>query len=260
MWWLLAGWLSIQHGILPEIANDVKFAASEDLWSWVGYIDGNDELDILHRNKKRATLIVHHENSDAKYHYVIVWSHGMHGFHDFKHNMYPQLRTLVKRGFSFTLIEPELPWSTYERSIDARRAWTTPGSFKRMVEAAMNKVPTMKKHLPQRIVVAGHSRGGKSIAYAATSGGLCDMNPHLILWSDATYGDWLKRAWKACLRSIPDRVEILYLSGTETQNAVRALESDIHFEMVTVRPFRSPWYHGKIGDNALILSILLGNN
>lgn len=255
MWWFLAGWLSIQPGLLPELVREIRAEPSEDLWTWVGTVEGNDEPDPHHRNGRRTTLLIHHEDERAQHHYVVVWGHGMHGFHDFRTNMYPQLRELVRRGVSFTLIEPELPWSRYEDQIDKRRVWTKPKSFKRMVEEAMKIVPALKVEKPHRLVVVGHSRGGKSIAYAAISGGLCEMDPYLVLWSDATYGDWLKRAWNACLHNIPDRVQILYLKGTETSIAVREMKDSHHFDSVMVLPLSKPWFHGKIGSNALLLAV-----
>lgn len=202
------------------------------------------------------TLIVHHEDSTAHSHKVIFWFHGMGGFHGFAANMYPQAMKLAQRHISFTIVEPEMPWSVYAKHPDGRRPWAN-GGFKRYAEAALATIP--KTHNPRLIYVAGHSRGGKGIAYAAAQGGLCEMPIAGVLWSDATYGDWFKKAWSACLKNMPSKVEVLYLRRTETAGFLSAAQQDPEFHKVKQASFSFPWwYHGKIGDNALTLSRLTG--
>jgi len=252
--------LEVQAGVYQETVNEVKFAEKKfnlPVQTWLGFVPGNDEYDPLHKIHKRATLVVHNEVLNAENHYVIVWSHGMGGFHKFASNMYPQLEELIQRGKSFTLIEPELPWSCNVSDIDGRRSWSKPGSFKLFVDSALQhaQLRTKKNIL---LVVGGHSRGGKSIKDALVTGGLCDMNPSWILWSDASYSGWLDKSWNACLKNVADRVEIFYIKGTETGTSVKRLANqNQHFDFVHVHPLGIPWYHGKVGDNALILSDFL---
>lgn len=251
--------LEIQPGVFQGTVQEIqqaekKFDSTHQ--TWVGFLPGNDEHDPLHKVKRRSTLIIHHEDPKADKHSVIVWGHGMGGFHKFAQNMYPQLQELAKRGKSFTLIEPEMPWSCNVSHIDGRPAWTQKGSFKLLVDSALAKfpVPTGKQMV---LVVGGHSRGGKFIRDAAIRGGLCGMNPSWILWSDATYSRWFDSAWNACLKNAADKVEVFYLRGTETGAFVRRLRNDQHFDFVHLHPLSLPWYHGKVGDNVLLLSEFL---
>lgn len=200
------------------------------------------------------TLVIHHQDPTPKgQHRVIFWFHGIGGFHGFAANMFPQAVTLAQRHISFTVFEPEMPWSKYAKHPDGQKPWPK-GGFKRYADAAM---ATQNLPNPRAIYVAGHSRGGKGIAYAAAQGGLCDMPIAGVLWSDATYGDWFKKAWSACLRHMASKVEVLYLRRTETAGFLSAAQKDPEFHKVKQASFSFPWwYHGKIGDNALTLSSL----
>jgi hypothetical protein len=251
---------NVQSGLYQGTVQEVQVAEKDfniPHQTWVGFLPGNDEFDPLHKVKRRATLVVHHEEPKTDKHYVIVWFHGMGGFHQFKKNMYPQLKELAYRGKSFTLVEPELPWSCNVSHIDGRQSWKKKGSFKLLVDSAIKVVPRLLTSKQVIYVVGGHSRGGKSIMSSSESDDLCDLNPDWVIWSDATYSDWLKRAWKACLKNIPGRVEIFYIKGTSTENSVSILKNDMHFDFVHVYPLGIPWYHGKVGDNALTLSEVL---
>lgn len=251
--------LEVQQGVLPDTVNEIHKAEKKfnlSMKTWLGFLEGNNEHDPLHRIHKRSTLIFHHEVDNTDKHYLIVWSHGMGGYHKFAENMYPQIKELIRRGKSFTIVEPEMPWSCNVSHIDGRLSWSKKGSFKKLVESALEKFPTPtgKKMM---LVVGGHSRGGKSIKDALERGGLCDMNPDWIIWSDATYSEWLSKSWSVCLKSIPDKTEIFYIKGTGTEPSVKRLTDDQHFDFVKVHALGIPWYHGKVGDNALILSDFL---
>ena len=251
--------IDFQPGIYTGTVQEVQQAEKDfniPHQAWVGFLPGNDDADPLHKVKRRATLIIHHEEPKADKHYIIVWSHGMGGFHQFSKNMYPQLKELARRGKSFTLVEPEMPWSCNVSHINGRQSWTKKASFKLLVDSAVSKfpVPTGKKMV---FVVGGHSRGGKSIKDALERGGLCEMNPDWVIWSDATYSEWFSKSWKACLKNIPDRVEIFYIKGTGTSGAVQRMSGDQHFDFIHIHPLGIPWYHGKVGNNALVLSDFL---
>ena len=251
--------LEVQQGVLTSTVSEIKNAEKKfnfSIKTWLGFLSGNDEHDPLHKSHKRSTLIFHHEEPKADKHYLIVWSHGMGGYHKFSSNMYPQLRELIQRGKSFTLIEPEMPWSCNVSHIDGRQSWSKKGSFKKLVESALEKFPTPagKKMV---LVVGGHSRGGKSIKDAFERGGLCDMNPDWIIWSDSTYSEWFDKSWNACMKNIASRVEVFYIRGTSTGSFVHRFGQNQHFPFVHLRSLGIPWYHGKVGDNALIISDFL---
>lgn len=251
--------LDVQQGVLPSTVSEVRAAEVKfnlSVKTWLGFLPGNDEHDPLHNGRKRSTLIFHHEEPKADRHYLIIWSHGMGGYHNFSSNMYPQMKELIRRGKSFTIVEPEMPWSCNVSHIDGRKSWSKSGSFELLVESA-KKLVTIPKDKKLVLVVGGHSRGGKSIKDSLVTGGLCRMNPDWVIWSDATYSKWLEQSWNACLKNIPDRVEIFYIKGTGTENSVNILKGDMHFDFVHVHALVIPWYHGKVGDNALTLSEVL---
>ena len=251
--------IEFHDAVLPSTIAEIKQAEKSfnlPLKIWLGFLPGNDGQDPLHKAHRRSTVIFHHDEPSAKKHYIIYWFHGMGGYHKFGDNMFPQMKELIRRQKSFTIIEPEMPWSCNVSRIDGRQSWSKLGSFRIFAEAAKKKIsiPAGKEIVT---VVGGHSRGGKGIRDALVSGGLCDMNPDWILWSDATYSTWFDKSWNACLKNIAYNVEIFYLKGTETGSFVRRWDNDQHFPFVHLKPLSLPWYHGKIGNNALILSEFL---
>lgn len=248
--------LTIEDGVNQAIVNDVEHGEDKfklPIWTHIGFVKGNDEFDPRHENYKRSTFLAHHENKSNNVHYVIVWNHGMGGFKDFGNNVYPFLKYLYDSGKSFTWISPELPWSKYVNGIDGRTAWKKKGSFVEFYKSSLALVPqlTMSKQLV--IVVAGHSRGGKSIANAAKTGDLCKVNPHWTIWSDSSYSRWLDDSWKNCLCNNASRVEVFYLKNTETQASAKRLENE-HNKLVSIHQLTYPWYHGKIGSSVIMLS------
>jgi len=249
-----------QKGVVENTVKDintVEARAKIKLWTWVGFVEGNNEFDPLHKVKKRSTLIAHNENVDAKEHFIIVWFHGMHGYKQSSfEGVYNVFHWLNEHDRSFTWIMPELPWSANVSNIEGRTAWAKSNSFKTFVDDAWSKVPQLQKKKKIRIVIAGHSRGGKAIANAAKYGGLCKVNPEWILWSDSTYGHWLETAWQHCLKDIPVYMEIYFMAGTETQASVKRFEKNNSSLLVDINPLRSPWYHGKIGNTIIQMSKL----
>lgn len=252
--------LEVKGEVLKETVKEIRIAEQHHKLPvdiWVGQLHGNDSYDPLHRSGRRSNLIVHHEHPESNDHYIIVWFHGMGGYHKFSSNIFPQLSELIKRGKSFTLVEPELPWSCNVSNIDGRKSWLIPGSFRLLVESAQQIFP-LKSKKRILLIVGGHSRGGKSIRDATIRGGLCEMNPHGIIWSDASYSSWLDVSWQACLNRFPEKVEIFYIRRTETETPIkRLLKKDKHFVSVNTLPLGIPWYHGKVGDNALVISSFL---
>ena len=248
--------LTIEDGVNQAIVNDVERGEDKfklPIWTRIGFVKGNDEFDPRHENYRRSTFLAHHENKSNNIHYVIVWNHGMGGFKDFGNNIYPFLKYLYDSGKSFTWISPELPWSKYVNGIDGRTAWKKKDSFVEFYKSSLALVPklTMSKQLV--IVVAGHSRGGKSIANAAKTGDLCKVNPHWTIWSDSSYSRWLDDAWNYCLRNNASRVEVFYMKGTQTQASAKRLEKENN-ALVEINGLTSPWYHGKVGRSVIMMS------
>lgn len=250
--------LTPEKGVLQKTIDElsaVEKASKIKIWTWVGFVNGNNEHDPRHRIGKRSTFIAHNEKAEAKTHFIIVWFHGMHGYNVGTFDgIYDYLAWLDKQNISSTFILPELPWSSNVNGIDGRYVWVKQDSFKTFYDDALSKVPRLIKNKETQIIVAGHSRGGKSIAWAAKTGGLCKVNPTWVIWSDATYGNWLEKAWEYCLKNTPVHMEIFYLKNTETQTSIKRFEKINNSVLVELIPMSYPWYHGKIGDNVLKIS------
>lgn len=251
-----------EKGVSPTTVGQIKNAENASklrVWSWVGFVSGNDEFDPLHTTKKRSTFIAHNENTDEKTHFVFIWFHGMGGYKQSSfEGVFGFLKWLTnEKELSYTWIMPELPWSTNVSHIDGRNAWAKQDSFDLFVKEAIAKAPKLAKKKNIKYIIAGHSRGGKAIANAAKTGGLCKVNPHWVIWSDSTYSRWLETAWNYCLKDIPVFMEIFYMAGTETQASVKRFEKINNSKLVEIEGLRSPWYHGKIGNSAIIMSDFL---
>ena len=197
----------------------IKLLLPLHLWTWTG---------TLPENGNRELILVQHEVESAKVHNVIVWSHGMNGFDkdEFEERTAPSIKWLVDQNKSFTWIHPELPWSTRLILRRGQHVWTKQDSFKIFVEKALSLTPALKTKKLINLVIIGHSRGGKSISEAARTGGLCKMAPNSVVWSDASYGDWLDKAWASCLKDQTlMTLELWYLKGTETDRKSTRLNS-----------------------------------
>jgi hypothetical protein len=250
--------LQPEKDVLQNTIEDISAAEKKSLlrvWSWVGFVKGNDDYDSLHKIHKRSTFIAHNENTEKKDHFVIIWFHGMGGYKRSSFDgVFHYLVWLNNNSISHTWIMPELPWSANASNINNRHAWTKKDSFKDFVDSALKKTPTIMSNKKIHIIIAGHSRGGKSIAWAARTGGLCKVSPAWIIWSDSTYGNWLQDAWSYCLKDAPVFMEIFYLKNTGTQASVKRFEKINNSKLVEIHQLSFPWYHGKIGNSVFYLS------
>ena len=250
--------LQNENGVLQKTISEISAAENASklrVWSWVGFVKGNDEYDPLHKIHKRSTFITHSEFTHKKDHYIFIWFHGMGGYKRSSFDgIYKYLIWLEANEVSNTWIMPELPWSSNVSNIDGRYAWQKKDAFKTFVDSAVAMAPELMSKKNVHIIIAGHSRGGKSIAWAARTGGLCKVNPEWVIWSDSTYSNWLLDAWNYCLKDLPVFMEIFYLKNTETEISVKKFEKINNSKLVDIRPLTSPWYHGKIGDSILYLT------
>lgn len=250
--------LQHENGVLQKSIDEItttERASKLRIWSWVGFVKGNDEYDSLHKIHKRSTFIAHNEFTDAKDHFIFIWFHGMGGYKRSSFDgIYNYLIWLNNNDISNTWIMPELPWSANVSNIDNRHAWVKQDSFKTFVDSAVAMAPELMKKKKIHIIVMGHSRGGKSIAWAARTGGLCKVKPEWIIWSDSTYSNWLQDAWGYCLKDLPVFMEIFYLKNTETQASVKRFEKINTSKLVEIHPLSPPWYHGKIGNSIIFIT------
>ena len=225
--------------------------------------------DRLHRSKHRDVIVWIPESTDlSKKIKVVLWFHGHWGFvpkRTFEDRTLKQFVPMTSKK-NFVLVIPEMPWSVHATTPTKRnsRVWTKPGeftSFVKQVETILiNHAKKSEKRLGKidyRIV--GHSAGGSTIKRIGITGDLCKLNPSLVVWSDSSYGQWLRDAWKGCLSSHPD-IEIKVFVHKGGWPWRRGLEF--------MKEFKSPkniefyvkskgWSHKLIGDNIVKLSNLL---
>ena len=245
-------------------------SASFGSTSWIYNTPSSDARDKLHVNGHRDTILMVPDTTIPDDITLVVWFHGLGGFSDktFRKRLMPQIDTLVENGNSVALAIPEMPWSinTSTRRGRQGRVWRSPGDLERVVT-------DLKEHLMMwarivhgsdlgtvRIMFVGHSAGGSALMSASIEGSLCRLRPETVVWSDASYGSWLDKAWSGCLRHTTDvDIHVLVRKWDRPhQNAKRFMRKIKHAKTsprVFYRPLpRKCWTHGRIGNNALVFS------
>ena len=239
---------------------------SSDAWLW-----SMDKRDSLHKNGRRDSVLIVPKKSSSKDMYLIIWFHGLGGFTEkgFNQRIIPQMNRLYKSGVSFGLALPEMPWSTNTSTKRGRQSmvWREKGSLEsyvkqvrvRLIQRAVAEGESELGSL--KIVIVGHSAGGSALMSASREGGLCRINPHAVIFSDASYGSWLDRAWGGCVKSLPEDTELHVITrkwDSPHKNAERAMRRikrakkgpKVFYQVMN----RKRWTHRKIGNNALSLS------
>jgi len=171
--------------------------------------ENNGKLDNLHKRKRRDTIIFLPPNFGSRKNIEIVyWFHGLTGYSQrtFQVRLVPQwARVLKETEHRPIIVVAEMPWSHFTRTQWTRQSkvWKKKNQFflytqeiERLISSHLNK-----NNIAFERIVIGHSAGGSAIASASFMGGLCKANPKAVIFSDATYGSWFKRAWNGCLRN-----------------------------------------------------------
>ena len=220
--------------------------------------------DRYHRQGRRDVLAIIPATAKPTREVVVVyWFHGLTGYSQkmFRERLMPQVKWLVEnRPERHILVVPEMPWSRFTRTQWKRqgRVFRRKGEFAAFVAEAEQLLEDALGHKPAfRRVVVGHSAGGSAIASAAKWGGLCDVRPEAVVFSDSTYSRWFDRAWKGCLGELSrtGRVVVLGQSfGSPWHNYIRwAKQNPKSSRRVEAHRLKLPWTHRRIGNNALKL-------
>jgi hypothetical protein len=229
--------------------------------------------DRLHSNGHRDVILMIPQSAIPDQLTLVIWFHGLGGFSDrtFQKRILPQVSELVREdNHSLAIAIVEMPWSINTRTPGGRqgRVFQQPGHLTDLVDQLLDRLATHfavqdRPHLlgPPRIAVVGHSAGGSAIMSASESGDLCEIGPSNVVWSDASYGPWLKRAWTGCLgsaREIETEV-IVRKGGTPHRRALQfqRLVGEQDNLRLDVLP-RKEWTHRRIGDSILWLSKIFG--
>ena len=225
--------------------------------------------DRKHKNGSRDTILMVPEVSNSSDITLVVWFHGCSGFSQktFTNRLIPQIETLVKQGNSLAIAIPEMPWSinTSTRCKRQGRVWRSPGDLEKYVDSLREHLQiwalvTHKAALDTvRIVFVGHSAGGSAIASAAKEGSLCRLAPEAVIWSDASYGSWLDKAWKGCISKIETDLHVLVRKWDKPhKNADRLIKStrgrDFKATILYQILNRKKWKHRDIGNSVFSLT------
>ena len=247
-------------------------AASFESASWITPIEGVLGRDSKHRHKHRDTILMVPHASIGDDITLVVWLHGLGGFgaREFQNRLIPQVEALLLEGHSVAIAIPEMPWSTNTKTPRSRQGqvFRQTGSFENYIAQMqvtlghwLYKRDGVRPGL-MRLAVVGHSAGGSALASAGREGGLCRVQPDFVVWSDASYGTWLDRAWKGCLSDAKQttRTYVLVREGDKPHRNLKRLIKGKEEEdqpEVDILP-RKYFTHTNIGDRVLLMSPIFG--
>ncbi len=235
-------------------------------------------FDKLHRAGHRDVIVWIPDTTDlTKEFTAIIWFHGHYGFvpkRTFENRTLKQFAPLAESK-NFVLVIPEMPWSVNTSTPSKRNSllWQKPGDFLRFIESLSdilnthaargrkNDAATAPKigKIDYRIV--GHSAGGSTIKRLSITGDLCKISPSMVVWSDSSYGPWLKLSWDSCLKHHRDIVVKVFVvkGGTPWLRATQFMGQfqgpEKNLELYVMK--RGRWSHKLIGDNIVSLSGIL---
>ena len=231
------------------------------------------KVDRLHSNGHADTILMIPDSAVPDQITLVIWFHGLYGFSErtFKDRILPQIKTLSSEdGHSLAIALVEMPWSINTRTPSKRQGkiFRKPGHLLGLVDELMDRLSAHfygrdegRLMSAPRIAVVGHSAGGSALMSASESGDLCEIGPTHVVWSDASYGPWLKRAWSGCLGKAKGvKTEVIVRKGdTPWKRALQHIRrmgepDNFHLRVQS----RKKWTHRRIGDSVLWLSKIFG--
>ncbi len=241
--------------------------------------------DKLHRKGHRDVIVWIPTTADLTKDFVVVlWFHGHYGYvpyRTFEDRTLEQFVPLAKSK-NFVVVIPEMPWSVHTKTPTKRNSllWQKPGSFldfifqvesiliehniNKLLEGAMNAKVAARPLGKIDYRVVGHSAGGSTIKRLGITGDLCRIKPSMVVWSDSSYGKWLKNAWDGCLKDHRDILVKVFVAKGDSP-WLRAIQFMGEFqdppENLELHIMKKPkWSHKLVGNNIVKLSNLLGKN
>ena len=187
------------------------FVSSEsNLEAWVFQSKHNGWRDMQHKNKRRDNVLFLPKEINALNDNditLVVWYHGLGGFKEstFRRSWSQAREVMAETEHIVALVVPEMPWSVNTKTPRGRqgRIWRGVGEAGGFIKNTLKILSNVSGFGGRvNIIVVGHSAGGSAIASASTEGSICELVPNIIttvVWSDASYGNWLLRAHNGCL-------------------------------------------------------------
>ena len=256
----------------PSIVRWNK-AMSNAQYSATTYIWNTGVKDLRHKNRSRDSILMIPSSAIPDSLTLVVWFHGCNGFSEktFNKRIISQMNDVVAGGNSVAVAIPEMPWSTNTSTKCGRQgtAFSRSLELKKYIKSLklrLNRWSQNNDGVPMgtlRLVFVGHSAGGSALKAAAAEGSLCALRPEAIVFSDASYGHWLDKTWKSCVKDVGTSLHILVRKWDKPhKNAERVIRrindrqfmpnTDVHYQVLD----RRKWTHGKIGENVFMLTKL----
>ena len=244
-------------------SSAAKFKNKLEISGIQGYFETwNYQKDKLNKKTQSESLLFISSNSIPDYTTVIFWFHGCGGYskRTFNTRLLSQIQKLEAKNHSYALIVPEMLWSKNTKTPCGRqsRNFRKRGSLVEFVDDSIKRIERgfllMGKQKPRspRVVFIGHSAGGSVFKAAAKSGDLCDIKPDVVVWSDSTYGNWFKSAWKNCLNQGESNVVVLIRKWTATWKSFKKFKMpEKKPAWLEVKYYKGKIFHSTIGDNAI---------
>ena len=235
---------------LETVVGELAF----DSTAWIFRSRFNGVYDRKHYNGHRDNVLLVPTISQPDDITLVVWFHGLGGFSEKTFTrVLTQIQEISREGYALAVAIPEMPWSINTMTKRSRqgRVWQYPGDLGSFVQENKDRLvswATTEHGLDLetiRVVIVGHSAGGSAISSAAVEGGLCELKPQAVIWSDASYGRWLNDAWDGCLGD----------SETTTHLLVRRWDKPHHNAAAFMKIFKtSPYIKYRILDRKTMAS------
>ena len=235
--------------------------------------------DKLHRKGHRDVIVWIPKDTDLTKDFIaVMWFHGHYGYVPHRTFEDRTLKQFVPLAGSknFVVVIPEMPWSVHTPTPTKRNSllWMKPGDFMKFVSQVEN---VLLNHVKSKVSdvtgtkgglgkidyrVVGHSAGGSTIKRLGITGDLCKLNPSMVVWSDSSYGKWLKNAWGGCLVDRRDiLIKVFVAKGDSPWRRATQFMGEFQGppENLELHVMKKPkWSHKLIGNNVVKLSNLLG--
>jgi len=236
--------------------------------------------DKLHRKGHRDVIVWIPKDTDLTKDFIaVMWFHGHYGYVPYRTFEDRALRQFVPLVGSknFVVVIPEMPWSVHTSTPTKRNSllWTKPGDFMKFVDQVEN---VLLNHVESKVGdvtgakrglgkidyrVVGHSAGGSTIKRLGITGDLCKLRPSMVVWSDSSYGKWLKNAWDGCLVDHRDiLVKVFVAKGDSPWRRATQFMGEFQgpAKNLELHVMKKPrWSHKLVGNNIVKLSNLLGD-